>query len=145
MSTKWTKKIPEYVYFWGESESGVFGPYVNPQKYRDNIKYSLVKTEYEEDSITTLYHISCVIHDYNSKDKTYPIFDGKPYHEPLIKCLEYLEENKIKDVHVHIGLFYWNQCNWEGLTPDIMQRFVNLNVNIMVSSYKIHPAEKSKK
>ena len=40
MGSRFTKKIPEYVYFWGEGE-WVQGPYVKPQSGRTNKKFKL--------------------------------------------------------------------------------------------------------
>lgn len=41
MASRFTKKKPEFVYFWGSGE-WIQGPYMNPQKGRDNIKYKLM-------------------------------------------------------------------------------------------------------
>lgn len=46
--TRYTKKIPEYVYFVIQNDEWVMGPYVNPKPYEKNIKFKL--TEVIEES-----------------------------------------------------------------------------------------------
>ena len=47
MGSRFTTKKPEYVYYWGTGKY-LNGPYVNPQKGRDNVKYRLIKPEQYE-------------------------------------------------------------------------------------------------
>lgn len=42
MASRFTKKIPPYIYFLGEGE-WIQGPYVNPQKGRVNRKFLLTE------------------------------------------------------------------------------------------------------
>ena len=42
MASRYTKKIPEFVYFWGTGE-WIQGPYVHPQPGRDNRKFKLTE------------------------------------------------------------------------------------------------------
>lgn len=42
MSSRYTKSIPEYVYFVGEGE-WIQGPYVKPQKGRVNRKFKITE------------------------------------------------------------------------------------------------------
>lgn len=44
MASRFTKKKPDFVYFWGSGE-WLQGPYMNPQKGRDNIKFKLINDE----------------------------------------------------------------------------------------------------
>ena len=44
MGSRFTTKKPEYVYYWGSGKY-LNGPYVNPQKGRDCVKYKLTEVE----------------------------------------------------------------------------------------------------
>lgn len=47
MSSRFTKQLPEYVYFWGEGE-WINGPYVKPQRGRTNRKFKLIEVAMDE-------------------------------------------------------------------------------------------------
>ena len=47
MSSRFTKQLPEYVYFWGEGE-WINGPYVKPQRGRTNRKFKLTEVPMDE-------------------------------------------------------------------------------------------------
>lgn len=47
MSSRYTKKIPEFVYFVGEGE-WIQGPFVNPKRGRPNRKFKLTEIIEEE-------------------------------------------------------------------------------------------------
>lgn len=47
MGSRATKKIPEFIYFVGTGSNNgwIDGPYVHPQKYRENRKFKLVEEQ----------------------------------------------------------------------------------------------------
>lgn len=47
MGSRFTKQVPEHVYFWGEGE-WINGPYVKPQKGRTNRKFKLTEVPMDE-------------------------------------------------------------------------------------------------
>lgn len=47
MASRFTKKLPEHVYFWGTGE-WIQGPYVRPQSGRDNRKFLLTEVPMDE-------------------------------------------------------------------------------------------------
>lgn len=47
MAARYTKSIPEYVYFWGTGE-WIQGPFVRPQLHRENRKFKLVEVPMDE-------------------------------------------------------------------------------------------------
>ena len=61
MGSRYTKNIPEYVYFVGSGE-WIQGPYVKPQKGRENIKFKI--TEVIEEPPITLGVICSKIDDF---------------------------------------------------------------------------------
>ena len=50
MASRYTKEIPQYVYFWGEGE-WIQGPYVKPQRGRTNKKFLLTEVPMDEQKI----------------------------------------------------------------------------------------------
>jgi len=49
MGARFTKQIPEFIYFVGEDGNWISGPYVRPQAGRNNRKFKIIEVT-EKDS-----------------------------------------------------------------------------------------------
>lgn len=97
---RYTKKLPEYIYFVGEGE-WIQGPYVRPQRYQDNRKFKI--TEIKDD---TKEKKGTVFIDYDS------MIDAASIHEEIEKMLkrlgiEYTESGSEEDGSVEIKYKYF--------------------------------------
>lgn len=82
-----------------------------------------------DDEVKTPYFSS----DVNEKEKEGEITIITK--DVLNECVSWLENNKIMNTTLYLGIWFDGQMNWDGIDSDMMLRMSNIKTHLCISIY----------